>query len=162
MRCDAALQPVLSKRFPGTKRSRASWLAERDRELDRASGSDPAKPPQLPPTHGPGDILTTEIHLYGKLRGYAENSCADQDSVIKVEPRPDETIGSLLARVGIAVEEVYHIFHNSKLLATRNAMAASLGYRQARADPFDWNLGVPVKSGDRVGLFGEDIASLVV
>ncbi len=101
-----------------------------------------------------------EIHLYGKLRRRAQDTRVGQ--VMKVEPQPDETIASLLTRVGIPVDEIYHVFFNSKLLATHNTMAAWLGYRQVRADPFDWNLSVPVKSGDRIGLFDEDMAALVV
>ena len=41
-------------------------------------------------------------------------------------------------------------------------MARWLGYQQVRPDPFDWNLSTPVKPGDRIGLFGRDMAALVV
>jgi hypothetical protein len=41
-------------------------------------------------------------------------------------------------------------------------MANWLGYQQVRESPFDWDLKVPVKDGDRIGLFGEDMAALVV
>jgi hypothetical protein len=51
---------------------------------------------------------------------------------------------------------------NTYLLATHNAMAPWLGYRQAREDVWNWDTEVSVKAGDRVGLFGEDMATLVV
>jgi hypothetical protein len=41
-------------------------------------------------------------------------------------------------------------------------MARWLGHRQVRANPFDWDLNVAVKSGDRIGLFGRDMGALVV
>jgi hypothetical protein len=103
-----------------------------------------------------------EIHLYGKLRRYAKNNSPSQDSVIRLEHQPDETIESLLERIGISVDEIHHIFYNSKLLATHTTMALWLGYQQERTNPFDWDLSVPVESGDRIGLFGKDMAMLVV
>lgn len=103
-----------------------------------------------------------EIHLYGKLRRYAKNNPSSQDSVIRLEHQPDETIESLLERIGISVDEIHHIFYNSKLLATHTTMALWLGYQQERTNPFDWDLSVPVESGDRIGLFGKDMALLVV
>jgi hypothetical protein len=54
------------------------------------------------------------------------------------------------------------VFLNHKLLATRSAMARWLQYRQVRSNPFDWDLTVPIQSGDRLGLFGRDMAALVV
>ncbi len=103
-----------------------------------------------------------EIHLYGKLRKYAQNSDQENDYVIRISPQTDETIALLLARVGIAIEDVYSIFVNRKLLAARSGMARWLGHQQVRSDPFDWDLNVPVNSGDRIGLFGRDMAALVI
>ena len=103
-----------------------------------------------------------EIHLYGKLRKYAQNSDQENDYVIRISPQTDETIALLLARVGIAIEDVYSIFVNRKLLAARSGMARWLGHQQVRSDPFDWDLYVPVKSGDRIGIFGRDMAALVI
>jgi hypothetical protein len=103
-----------------------------------------------------------EIHLFGKLRKYAQNSDQETDYVIRISPQPDETIALLLARVGISIEEVYSIFVNRKLLATRSGMARWIGHQQVRSDPFDWDLSVPVNPGDRIGLFGRDMAALVI
>ena len=103
-----------------------------------------------------------EIHLYGKLRRHAKDNHVDRDNVIQVSPEFEETLESLLTRLQIPVNEIYSIFLNSKLLAARTGMAAWIGYRQVRDDPFDWNLNVMVKPSDRIGLFGRDMAALVI
>jgi len=54
------------------------------------------------------------------------------------------------------------IFINSKLLAARSAMATWIGYRQVRADPFDWNLNMAVQPADRIAIFGRDMSALVI
>ena len=100
-----------------------------------------------------------QIRLYGKLRSYAEG---DPDYIIRVAPEPDETLDLLLERVGIPLSDIYSIFYNSKLLAARSGMASWIGYPQVRATPFDWDLTVSVQSSDRIGLFGRDMAALVV
>ena len=101
-----------------------------------------------------------EVHLYGKLRQYANGSCNGSDCVLMLEPCTGETVSSLLANHGIPAEEVNHIFLNAKLLATRNSMGAFYGYPQAGASISDWELNAPVNSGDRIGLFGRDMAIL--
>ncbi|NNL76947.1 MAG: hypothetical protein HKO68_11475 [Desulfobacterales bacterium] len=103
-----------------------------------------------------------EIRLYGKLRRYAPDIQANQGNVIRVSTAPDETLQMLLDRLLIPVNEIYSIFLNSKLLAARTGMATWIGYRQIRADPFDWNLNVTLTSKDRIGLFGRDMAALVI
>jgi hypothetical protein len=103
-----------------------------------------------------------EIHLYGRLRRYAQDNQSDRGSVIRVPTGTDETLQMLLARLEIPVAEIYSIFFNSKLLAARSKMASWIGYRQVRTDPFDWNLNVPVQPADRIGIFGRDMSALVV
>ena len=100
-----------------------------------------------------------EIRIYGKLRRYAKDS---PDGIIRVSPDPDESLKDLIDRLGIPLEDIYSIFYNSKLLAARSGMAAWIGYRQANANPFDWDLSLTVSSSDRIGLFGRDMAALVV
>lgn len=107
-------------------------------------------------------ITMIEIHLYGKLRRYAKDNPSSRGSVIRIESQPDETIESLLTRVGISLDEVYSIFYNSRLLATHSKSALMVGFHQVRYNPFDWDLSLPVKAGDRIGLFGRDMALLVV
>ena len=41
-------------------------------------------------------------------------------------------------------------------------MARWLRYQGATDNPLDWNLDVPLNSGDRLGIFGRDMAALVV
>ena len=103
-----------------------------------------------------------EIRIYGKLRQIAWEIPPDDDNVIRVSPEPDETLDKLLVRVGIPVEEIYSIFYNSRLLAARSGMASMVGYPQVRGNPYNWDLRVAVKPSDRIGLFGRDMAALVV
>ena len=107
-------------------------------------------------------MIMAEIHLYGKLRRYAQDIQSDHADVIRVSPGSDETLEMLLARLEIPIDEIYSIFFNSKLLVARTAMASWIGYRQLRTDPFDWNLNVAVQPVDRIGLFGRDMSALVV
>jgi hypothetical protein len=102
----------------------------------------------------------TEVHLYGKLRRYAQNSRTARNGVIVLEPDTRETVTSLLSRVEIPVEEINHIFFNGKLLVSRTKAASFLSFTQAGSDLSDWDLNVPVDDGDRIGLFGRDMALL--
>ena len=103
-----------------------------------------------------------EIHLFGKLRKYAQKSDQETGHVIHLSPEPDETIALLLDRVGIEVEDVYSIFVNHKLLVARSGMASWIGHQKVRRDPFNWDLDITVNPGDRIGLFGRDMAALVI
>ena len=103
-----------------------------------------------------------EIHLYGKLRRFAKESEAGHGKVVKVAPKSDETLEQLLTRVGIPLDEIYNIFFNSKLLATHSPMAHWMRYQQVHANPLEWKLDIAVKAGDRIGLFGRDMAALVI
>ena len=103
-----------------------------------------------------------KIHLFGKLRKYAKNLDQENDYVIRISPQSDETIALLLDRVGIEIEEVYSIFVNHKLLAARSGMASWIGHQKVRSDVFDWDLDIAANPGDRIGLFGRDMAALVV
>ncbi len=103
-----------------------------------------------------------DIRLYGKLRHFVKEPEAGHDNLMRIAPQPEETLQQLLARIGISLDEIYTIFLNSKLLASRSKMAYWMRYQQVNEDPLDWNLEVAVKSGDRIGLFGRDMAALVV
>lgn len=107
-------------------------------------------------------IEMVSIHLYGKLRHFVEESEAGRGNVLKVAPQPGETLEQLLARVGIPLDEIYNIFFNAKLLATRSAMAHWMRYQQVHENPLEWKLDIAVKAGDRIGLFGRDMAALVI
>ena len=101
-----------------------------------------------------------EIHLYGKLRRYAEDYRPGRDTVVLLEPGAVDSLGALLERLSVPADEINHIFVNAKLLATRNRMAPFYGYPQAGSDLSDWGLDAVVGDGDRIGLFGKDMAIL--
>jgi hypothetical protein len=101
-----------------------------------------------------------EVHLYGRLRRYAPAPAKGHARVIHVQPGRDETVGSLLANVGIPVDEVNHIFLNARLLATRSHAAPLFGYPQAQDDVMGWDLAFPVNDSTRIGLFGRDMVVL--
>ena len=61
-----------------------------------------------------------------------------------------------MGRINISVDDAHSIFLNAKLLAARSNMARWLRYQGAGNNPLDWNLDVPLNSGDRVGVFGRD------
>jgi hypothetical protein len=103
-----------------------------------------------------------EIRIYGKLRHYAKDMPTASDNVIRVDTEPDETLEMLLAKLDIPVNEIYSIFINSRLLAARSGMASMVGYQQVRENPYNWDLNVIVNPLDRIGLFGRDMAALVV
>lgn len=103
------------------------------------------------------------ITLYGRLRKkYKVDREVGTQGIIEVPAHPMETLDDLLARVGIPRDELYTIFVNSKLLTTHNKMADYLGYQQVCEDCHNWELCVTIKDGDRVALFGLDMASLVI
>jgi hypothetical protein len=82
--------------------------------------------------------------------------------IIEVEARPMERLEDLLQRIGISMQELYTIFLNGKLLTTHNKMADYLGYQQFCEDCHNWDLCVTIKDGDRLALFGLDMATLVI
>ena len=103
-----------------------------------------------------------EVRIYGKLRRFLKEPETFEGGVLRLAVEPEETVVALLARIGIPLDAIYTIFLNSKLLASRSLMAYRMGFQQVREDPLDWNLDVAVRAGDRIGLFGRDMAALVV
>jgi hypothetical protein len=100
-----------------------------------------------------------EVHLYGSLRHYALDSRPDQESVVRMAPRPGETVATVLEQVGVSPSEVYHVFLNGALIATSNTMAPWLRYQRGRDGK---GLDTPVQPGDRLGLFARDMGLLVI
>jgi len=103
-----------------------------------------------------------EIHIYGKLGKMLDDDFSRDGNILRLSSEPGETIASVFERTGISAEDVYSLFLNAKLLAARSNMVRWLGYQQAGVDPLSWDLNVPVSSGDRLGVFGRDMAALVV
>ncbi|MEA3351223.1 MAG: hypothetical protein U9Q82_11420 [Chloroflexota bacterium] len=103
------------------------------------------------------------IHLYGKLRHYASDNSPSGQSVIEIEEIGNETLQTLLDRVGIDADELYTIFINHKLLTSRTKVAPFLGYQQVCDENCQsWDLHIEIKAGDRLGLFGPDMPALVI
>ena len=105
-----------------------------------------------------------EVHLYGRLRRLAPDPRGDREAVVHLDARPGETVSSVLERLGVQTGEIAHIFLNGALLTTCNSMAPWLRYQRVREDlpTCEPNLDTPVRDGDRLGLFGRDMAMLVV
>lgn len=105
-----------------------------------------------------------EVRLYGRLRRLAPDPRGDREAVIRLEVRPGETVGSVLERLGVPTDEIAHVFLNGRLLTTCNSMAPWLRYQRVREDvpTCEPALDTPVREGDRIGLFGRDMAMLVV
>ncbi|MCU0520886.1 MAG: hypothetical protein MUF84_09365 [Anaerolineae bacterium] len=103
-----------------------------------------------------------EVHLYGRLSQRLSEHALRHKRVLTIEARPDETFSTLLARLGIRPEDLYTVFLNGGILVTRNGMAPWLRYQQAQEDVWNWDGDVALRPGDRLGLFGEDMALLVV
>ena len=104
-----------------------------------------------------------EMHLYGKLKkNHAFDKQAEKDGVVMISPQPSLTMAAALEQAGLCADDVYSIFLNNKLVAARSNMARWLGYQQIGKDPLSWDLDFEISGGDRIGLFGRDMAALVV
>lgn len=78
------------------------------------------------------------VHLYGRLRRFAQDPDVSQESVVELSVEEGDTINSVLARIGIEPEETSNIFLNGeRSLLTRS-----------------------VKDTDRLGVFPRDMALL--
>ena len=82
-----------------------------------------------------------EIHLYGNLRRFAENSAVNTESIARVEWRAGDSVADVLTRLGVDhVNVVSNIFING----TYNYRA-----REMR-----------IKDRDRLGVFPRNISLL--
>lgn len=104
-----------------------------------------------------------EVRLFGSLRRVVEDWRPASDTIVHLPVQGGETIGLVLARVGIDPEEVSHVFLNGRLLP-RSAYPITLGYPLAAERPLttEGHLGVPVRSGDRLGVFPSNMGVVVV
>jgi hypothetical protein len=108
-----------------------------------------------------------EVHLYGKLRRYAPTSQASGQSVVRLAIENEVTVAAVLERVGIAPDDICHVFLNGAILSTQNSMAPWLKYQQATQSSVErpdatQPLDTRVHDGDRLGVFAHDMALLVV
>ncbi len=82
-----------------------------------------------------------EVYLYGKLRRFTDNEDPSHNSVIYVPAKKDNTIKDIVRRIGIPLEEIgSNIFHNGRIFPLERE----------------------VKDGDRLGIFPENMAMVVV
>jgi molybdopterin converting factor small subunit len=80
-----------------------------------------------------------EVHLYGKLRRFAQEQDVTGDSLVHVSVHQGDTIGDIIARIGIPRESLgSNIFLNGEYSALERR----------------------VKPGDRLGVFPDDMQLL--
>lgn len=104
-----------------------------------------------------------EVRLFGDLRRYAGGSKAASDTIVRLPAGEGETVGRVLARMGIDPVEVSHVFLNGRLLP-RSAYPITLGYPLAADRPLtpEGHQGTPVQPGDRLGVFPRNMGVVVV
>jgi predicted methyltransferase len=103
------------------------------------------------------------IHVYGRLRkAHRVDREVGTRGVIDIEVMSEESLASLLLRLGISPEELYTVLLNARLLTTKSKMASHLGYQQVSEDCHNWDLSTIIRDGDHLALFGRDMATLVV
>ncbi|HNS51768.1 MAG TPA: hypothetical protein PKO09_11370 [Anaerolineae bacterium] len=104
-----------------------------------------------------------EIRLFGNLRRHAPDAIPASDTILYLPAAETATVGQVLARIGIDPAEVSHVFLNGRLLP-RAAYPITLGYPLAAGQPLtpEGHWGMPVREGDRVGIFPRNMGVVVV
>jgi len=104
-----------------------------------------------------------EVRLFGNLQRYATEPKAVPGTAMYLPAEDPKTLGQILHQIGIDPEEVSNVFVNGRLLP-RSTYPITLGYPLAVDDLLsgDGYLSVPVRSGDRLGIFPRNMASVVV
>lgn len=103
-----------------------------------------------------------EVRLFGDLRRHAGQG-ATSGTALYLPVAAGGTVGQVFAQVGIDLAEVGNVFLNGRLLP-RAVYPMLLGYQLAAEQPLagDDYLAVPVRPGDRVGIFPRNMSSVVV
>ncbi len=82
-----------------------------------------------------------EVHLYGKLRRFTNNQNPAHDSIVYVPVEEGNTIKDISRHIGIPLEELgSNIFLNGEYSALERK----------------------VKDGDRLGIFSDNMAMIIV
>lgn len=104
-----------------------------------------------------------EVRLFGDLIRYAGSKGAAAGTAIYVPAEDGETVGQVLAHMGIGFEEVGNLFLNGRLLP-RSTYPILLGYQLASATPLTREecLGTQLRTGDRLGIFPLKMTPVVV
>lgn len=80
-----------------------------------------------------------EVHLYGKLRRFSDDRNPRRESIVHVPVKDEDTIGDIIGRIGIPMPEIgRNVFLNGEYS----------------------RLSRPVRGGDRLGLFPDDMQLL--
>ncbi len=80
-----------------------------------------------------------EVHLYGKLRRFAEQTDSSSASIVRVPPGDGATLLDVILQIGIPLEDLgANLFVNGRYAALERT----------------------VSDGDRVGLFPDDMQLL--
>ena len=80
-----------------------------------------------------------EVHLYGKLRRFAEDQDVRSASILRVDWEHGDTVAAVVARLGIPIEELgSNLFVNGRYA----------------------DLDSPIPDGARLGLFPDDMQLL--
>ena len=103
-----------------------------------------------------------EVRLFGDLSRRVASESAPGTPVY-LQANGDDNVGTVLTQLQVAPESVGNIFLNGRLFP-RSAYPISLGYPLVAGQPLSPQqyLLVPVKSGDRVGIFPTIMCSVVV
>ena len=104
-----------------------------------------------------------EVRLFGDLRRHFPDPTSPSGTVLHLPNGDGETVGQVLARMGIDLQEVSNIFLNGRLVP-RSAYPITLGYPLTARAPVspEGLLATPVHSGDRLGLFPRNMGVVVV
>ena len=103
-----------------------------------------------------------EVRLFGDFRQY-DASNQPSGTAIYLPADTGETVGQILAHLGIAPESVGNVFLNGRLMP-RSVYPITLGYQLTSKVPLapDALLSTGVRSGDRLGLFPRTMSAVVV
>jgi hypothetical protein len=104
-----------------------------------------------------------ELRLFGNLHRHAPDPASLPGTALDLSVDGDQTLGQVLAEMGIDPEEVSNVFLNGRLLP-RSVYPMTLGYQLAADRPLTLEdyLAVPVQSGDRLGVFPRNMGAVVV
>ncbi|MCL5075481.1 MAG: MoaD/ThiS family protein [Chloroflexi bacterium] len=83
-----------------------------------------------------------EVHLYGKMRRYGQEKEISHPSVVRLEIKGEHYVDEVLQALGIPPKEPRNVFINGR-------------YKP------EWHSEV-IRDGDRLGLFGSDMALLYI
>ena len=82
-----------------------------------------------------------EVHLYGKLRRFSDNQDPTRHSIVNIPAKEADTVSSIVRRIGIPREEIgNNIFLNGRYSSFERG----------------------VKDGDRLGIFPDNMAMIIV